>query len=155
MWFHFWSLEWISPFMAYRRTTNHDPNQYLLNNSITAGRPLFSCDQGALWMVQSVCLSIRLSAHPSVIPSSLCSHHYIFMKVSGVVTMPKVMSMQKVKVGGQRSRSNPIYPSPDCLNSHMVMKSCTKLMFFKVIRQISRYGTKNRCLWPKLSVTGL
>ena len=102
MWFHFSSFEWISPFMTYRRTPNHDPNQYLLNNSITAGRPLFSCAQAALWMVQSVWLSVR----PSLTPFSLCSHHCFIMKFSGVITMPKMMSMQKIKseVRGQGHR---------------------------------------------------
>ena len=45
--------------------------------------PVFSCDQAALWMVQSVCLSVRLSVRPSVchtfltmFPSSY--HHEIF-----------------------------------------------------------------------------
>ena len=39
---------------------------------------VFSCDQAALWRVQSVC--------PSVIPFSLCSYHRIIMKFSGVIT---------------------------------------------------------------------
>ena len=38
----------------------------------------FSCDQAALWMVQSVCLSVT--------PFSQCSHHCIIMKFSGVIT---------------------------------------------------------------------
>ena len=76
----------------------------------------FSCDQAALWMVQSirpsvrlsVCLSVRLS----VTPFWLCSHHPIIMKFSGVITSDKkVTSMQKVKVRGQRSRSQRSTPN--------------------------------------------
>ena len=71
---------------------------------------IFSCDQAALRTLLSVCLSVRLSVclsvRPSVIPISLCSHHRIIMKFSGVLLpMTKVMCMQKVKVRGQRSRS--------------------------------------------------
>ena len=39
----------------------------------------FSCDQAALWMAQSVCLSVRLSICP-------------------LLPMAEVMSVQKVKV---------------------------------------------------------
>ena len=54
----------------------------------------FSCDQAALWMVfsvrlsvcPSVCLSVCPSVCPSVTPFSLCSHHRIIMKFSGVIT---------------------------------------------------------------------
>ena len=58
----------------------------------------FSCDQAALQMVFSVCLSVRLSVRPSVRPSEL-------------LPWSKVMSMQKVKVSGQRSRSQRSTPS--------------------------------------------
>ena len=47
---------------------------------------VFSCDQAALWMVFSVCLSVRLSVCLSVTPFWLCSHHHIIMKLSGVFT---------------------------------------------------------------------
>ena len=40
---------------------------------------IFSYDQAALWMVQSVCLSVRLSVCPSVTPFWLCSRHHIIM----------------------------------------------------------------------------
>ena len=46
----------------------------------------FSCDQSALWMAQSVCPSVRPSVCLSVTPFSLCSHHRIIMKFSGVIT---------------------------------------------------------------------
>ena len=48
--------------------------------------PVFSCDQAALWMVFSVCLSVCPSVCLSVTPFWLCSHHRIIMKFSGVIT---------------------------------------------------------------------
>ena len=71
---------------------------------------LFSCDQAALWMVQSVCPSVRLSVRLSVCPSVrlsvtpfwLCSHHPIIMKFSGVITSDK--SDVHAKGQGQRSK---------------------------------------------------
>ena len=68
---------------------------------------IFSCDQAALWMVQSV----RPSVCPSVTPLWLCSHHRIIMKFSGVIISVEVTSMQKVKVRGQRSRSQRSQPN--------------------------------------------
>ena len=68
--------------------------------------PIFSCDQAALWMVQSVRLSVRpsvcLSVRPSVTPFWLCSHHPIIMKFSGVITSDK--SDVHAKGQGQRSK---------------------------------------------------
>ena len=66
----------------------------------------FSCDQAALWMVQSVCPSVCLSVRPSVrlsvTPFWLCSHHPIIMKFSGVITSDK--SDVHAKGQGQRSK---------------------------------------------------
>ena len=56
---------------------------------------IFSCDQAALWMVQSVC--------PSITPFWLCSHHRIIMKFSGVITNDR--SDVHAKGQGRRSRS--------------------------------------------------
>ena len=68
--------------------------------------PLFSCDQAALWMVQSVCPSVcpsvRPSVRPSVTPFWLCSHHPVIMKFSGVITSDK--SDVHAKGQGQRSK---------------------------------------------------
>ena len=58
---------------------------------------IFSCDQAALWMVQSVC--------PSVTPFWLCSYQRIIMKFSGVITNDE--SDVHAKGQGQRSRSRP------------------------------------------------
>ena len=112
--------------------------------------------------------------------------HYVAIIVSSwnfqeLLPLAAVMSMQMVKVRGQRSmsqRSKPDLAISDCnssLNSHMAMEWCTKLdvayrrgalWFFKVICQISRSrGTKkiadfdlnwvfpdrNPSLWPSNS----
>ena len=58
----------------------------------------FSCDQAALQMVLSVCLSVC----PSVPPFSLCSHHRIIIKFSGVITNDQ--SKFHAKGQGQRSK---------------------------------------------------
>ena len=83
---------------------------------------LFSCDQAALWMVQSVRPSVRLS----VTPFRLCSHHHIITKFSGVITIDK-RSRSKVKVTGviiQLSRFRIVNSN---LSSPMATKWCTKL----------------------------
>ena len=92
---------------------------------------IFSCDQAALWMV----FSVRLSVCPSVRLSVRLSHlfDYVTIIVSSwnfqeLSHWTRVRSMQKVKVRGQRSRSQrsrPKFSFPDCnssLNSHMMMK---------------------------------
>ena len=61
---------------------------------------VFSCDQAALWMAQSICLSVCLS----VTPFSLCSHHRIIMKFTKVLTNDR--SDVHAKGQGQRSRVN-------------------------------------------------
>ena len=98
-----------------------------------AGKCIFSCDQAALWMV----FSVRLSVRPSVCPSVRLSVCHLFDYVPIIVSSwnfqelshwTRVRSMQKVKVRGQRSRSQrsrPKFSFPDCnssLNSHMMMK---------------------------------
>ena len=88
---------------------------------------IFSCDQAALRMVFSVCLSVRLSVCPShlfdYVP--IIASSWNFQELS---PRTRVTSMQTVKVRGQRSRSQrsrPKFSFPDCnssLNSHMMMK---------------------------------
>ena len=71
---------------------------------------VFSCDQAALQMVFSVCPSVRLS---------VCLSHlfdYVPIIVSSwnfqeLLPMTNVRSMQKVKVRGQRSRSQRSQPN--------------------------------------------
>ena len=77
----------------------------------------FSCDQAALWMVQSVRLSVRLSVHLSVTPFWLCSHHRIITKFAEVITNDR----SGVHAKGQGHRS--------------------KVKVTKVITQLSRFRT--------------
>ena len=136
---------------------------------------IFSCDQAALWMVQSVRPSVRpsvcLSVRPSVTPFWLCSHHRIIMKFSGVITSDK--SDVHAKGQGQRSKVKvtevttplnrfrtvtPVWIHIWWWNDaySLIMLRRGALLFFKVIRQISRsHGSKNRRIWPRLGVSGL
>ena len=80
---------------------------------------VFICDQAALWMVFSVRLSVCLSHLFDYVPIIVSSWN--FQELSH---WTRVRSMQKVKVRGQRSRSQrsrPNFSFPDCnssLNSH-------------------------------------
>ena len=115
----------------------------------------------------SVCFSVRLS----VTPFWLCSHHPIIMKFSGVITSDK--SDVHAKGQGQRSKVKvtevttqlhrfrtvtPVWIHiwwwDDAYSLIMLRRGA--LLFFKVIRQISRsHGSKNRRIWPRLGVSGL
>ena len=131
---------------------------------------LFSCDQAALWMVFSVCLSVRLS----VTPFWLCSHHCIIMKFLGVITTDQGNvhakcqgQRSKVKVtevATQLSRFRTVTPAwihiwwwNDTYSFIFLRRGA--LLFFKVIRQVSRsHGAKNHwiwVIWPRLCVSGL
>ena len=132
---------------------------------------IFSCDQAALQMVFSVCPSVRLSVRLSVTPFWLCSHHRIIMKFSGVITSDK--SDVHAKGQGQRSKVKvtevttqlnrfrtvtPVWIHIWWWNDaySLIMLRRGALLFFKVIRQISRsHGSKNRQIWPRLGVSGL
>ena len=136
---------------------------------------VFSCDQAALWMVQSVRLSVRLSVRPSVrlsvTPFWPCSHHPIIMKFSGLITSGK--SDVHAKGQGQRSKVKvtevttqlnrfrtvtPVWIHIWWWNGRYSLMLLRRgaLLFFKVIHQISRsHRTKNRQFWPELSVSGL
>ena len=135
----------------------------------------FSYDQAALQMVfsvrLSVCPSVRPSVRPSVTPFWLCSHHRIIMKFSGDITNDQ--SKVHAKYQGQRSKVK-VTEVTTQLNrfrtvtqvwihiwwwndtySLMLLRRGA-LLFFKVIRQISRsHGSKNRRIWPRLGVSGL
>ena len=97
---------------------------------------IFSFDQAALRTLISVCPSVCLSVRPSVCHTfwqCSCPCHRIILKfLLPLYYLVDVMPKQKVKVRGQRSRSQ-IYPNwafPDCnsgFNSPMDLKSCTKL----------------------------
>ena len=112
------------------------------------------------WFSPSVCLSVRLS----VTPFWLCSHHPIIMKFSGVITSDK--SDVHAKGQGQRSKVKvrevttqlhrfrtvtPVWIHiwwwDDAYSLIMLRRGA--LLFFKVIRQISRsHSSKNRRIWP-------
>ena len=75
---------------------------------------IFSCDQAAIWLVQSVRLSVRLSIRLSVCPSHLFHHVPIIVSswnFQELLPWSEVMSVQKVKVRGQRSRSQRSTPN--------------------------------------------
>ena len=87
------------------------------------------------WYFLSVCPSVRLSIRLSVCPSVRLSHLFDYVPIivsswnfQELSHWTRVRSMQKVKVRGQRSRSQrsrPKFSFPDCnssLNSHMMMK---------------------------------
>ena len=127
----------------------------------------FSCDQAALWMVQSV----RLSVRPSVRPSHLFYYVRIIMKFSGVITSDR--SDVHAKGQGQKSKVKvtevtsqlyrfrtvpPVWIHIWWWNDaySLIMLRRGALLFFKVIHQISRsHGSKNRRIWPRLGVSGL
>ena len=124
----------------------------------------FSCDQAALQMVLSVCLSVRLSVRLSVClsvtPFWLCSHHCIIMKFSRVITNDQ--SKVHAKGQGQRSkvkvtevttqlnRFRTVTPVRihiwwwnDAYSLMLLRRGA--LLFFKVIRQISRSHDSKNC----------
>ena len=119
----------------------------------------------------SVCLSVCPSVRPSVTPFWLCSHHRIIMKFSGVITNDK--SKVHAKGQGQRSKVKvtevttqlnrfrtvtPVWIHIWWWNDaySLMLLRRGALLFFKVIRQISRsHGSKNRRIWPRLGVSGL
>ena len=131
---------------------------------------LFSCDQAALWMVQSVrlsvCLSVRLSVCLSVCPSVCLSHlfHYVpsayhheIMKFSGVITNERSdvhakgqsqrakVKVTEVKIQLSRFRAvTPVWIDIWWWNDaqSLVLLRRGALFFCKIIRQISRYRTK-------------
>ena len=119
----------------------------------------------------SVCPSVHLSVCPSVTPFSPCSHHRIIMKFSGVITMDRSdvhakgqSERSKVKVtevNTQLSRFRTLTPSWIHIwqwNHAHSWKQHRRgaLLFFKVIRQISRsHGSKNRRIWPRLGISRL
>ena len=120
---------------------------------------IFSCDQAALWMVQSVRLSVRLSVCPSVchtfltmFPSSY--HHEIFRSYyQWQKWRPCKRSRSEVKGQGHRGHDpnfrfrtvTPVWIHIWWWNDtySLMLLRRGALLFFKVIRQISRsHGAK-------------
>ena len=145
----------------------------VLNERCTHQLYTFSCDQAALQMVFSVCPSVRPSVRLSVCHTFFlpCSHHCIIMTFSGLITM--VISDVYAKGQGQRSKVKvtevntqlsrfrtltPVWIHIWQWNHAHSWKQHRggALLFFKVIRQISRsHGSKNRWIWPRWGVSGL
>ena len=127
------------------------------------------------WQVRNLWLpfhpSVRLSVRLSVTPFWLCSHHHIIMEFSGVITNDQ--SKVHAKGQGQRSKVKvtdvttqlnrfrtvtPVWIHIWWWNDaySLMLLRRGALLFFKVIRQISRsHGSKNCRIWPRLGVSGL
>ena len=123
------------------------------------------------WYFPSVRLSVCPSVCLSVTPFWLCSHHHIIMKFSGVINNDQ--SKVHAKGQGQRSKVKvtevttqlnrfrtvtPVWIHIWWWNDaySLMLLRRGALLFFKVIRQISRsHGSKNRRIWPRLGVSGL
>ena len=114
--------------------------------------------------------SVRsVPSRPSVTPFWLCSHHSINMKFSRVITKDQGNvhakgQRSKVKVTEvttQLSRFRTVTPVwihiwwwNDTYSLMLLRREA--LLFFKVIRQISRsHSSKNRGIWPRLGFSGL
>ena len=120
------------------------------------------------WFSPSVSLSVCLSVRPSHLFDYV---HRFIMKFSGVITCDR--SDVHAKVQGQRSKNKvtevttqlsrfrtvtPVWIHIWWWNDaySLIMLRRGALLFFKVIRQISRsHGSKNRLIWPRLGVSGL
>ena len=107
----------------------------------------------------SVCPSVRPSVCPSVTPFSPCSHHRIIMKFSGVITNDKSdvhakgqgqrSKVKVTEVNTQLNRFRTVTPVlihiwwwNDAYGLMILRRGA--LLFFKVIRQISRsHGSKS------------
>ena len=167
------NCSWLHPVWPPPKRPDQDNTFCVVSMAFTV--LIFSCNQAALWMVFSVCLSVRLSVCPSVClsvtPFWLCSHHRIIMKFSGVITTDQ--SNVHAKGQGQRSKVKvtevttqldrfrtvtPVWIHIWWWNDAYSLKLLRRgaLLFFKVICQISRsHSSKNRRVWPRLGVSGL
>ena len=127
------------------------------------------------WYFPSVRLSVRpsvgLSVCLSVTPFWLCSHHRIIMKFSGVITndQSKVhakgqgqrLKVKVTEVTTQLNRFRTVTPVwihiwwwNDAYSLMLLRRGA--LLFFKVIRQISRSHSSKKCrIWPRLGVSEL
>ena len=136
------------------------------NAQFASKSAIFSCDQAALQMVFSVCLSVRLSVRHTFLtmfPSSY--HHEIFRSLyQWQKWRPCKRSRSEVKVTEvttqlYRFRTvTPVWIHVWWWNYaySLIMLRRGALLFFKVICQISRsHSSKNRRIWPRLGVSGL
>ena len=132
-------------------------NGLLPNGSKPFREPLFLAATKQLykWYFPSVRLSHLFDYVPIILSS------WNFQKL---LPMTKVRSMQKVKVTEVTTQLNrfrtvtPVWIHIWWWNDaySLMLLRTGALLFFKVIRQISRsHGSKNRRIWPKLGVSGL
>ena len=102
---------------------------------------IFSCDQAALWMVQSVCLSVCLSHYFDYVPIIISSWNF-----QELLPMREVMSMQKITDKGQRSQRSKLSRFRTLTHviihiwwwndaQSLVLLKRGALLIFKVIRQ--------------------
>ena len=142
-----------------------------VSHTIKDGCPLvFSCDQAALQMVfsvrPSVCLSVCLSHlfhHVPIIVSSWNCQELLPWSKSDVHAKGQGQrsKVKVTEVNTQLSRFwtlTPVWIHLWQWNHAHSWKQHRRgaLLFFKVIRQISRsHGSKNRRIWPRLGVSGL
>ena len=122
---------------------------------------IFSCDQAAVWLVLSVCPSVRHTFF-TMFPSSY--HPEIFRTYNQWQKWrPCKRSRSKVKVTEVNTQLNrfrtvtPVWIHIWWWNdAYSLMMLRRGALFFKVIRQISRsHGSKKRWIWPRLGVSGL
>ena len=123
---------------------------------------IFSCDQAALWMVQSVRPSAR-HTFLTMLPSSY--HHAIFRSYYQWQKWgPCKRSRSEVKAQGHRGQ-HPTWPFPDrnsSLNDDEMMHRawcCLEEMPYCFSRSSVKFqghtAKKTRRFWPKLGVSGL
>ena len=154
-WSGYSSIWYFRPFPhAFSRKYPKTLNLTRFTRFLAATKQLFE------WFSSPVCLSVT--------PFSLCSHHRIIMKFSRVITNDK--SDVHAKGQGQRSKVK-VTEVKTQLNSFrtvtpvrihiwrwngahsLMLLRRGALLFFKVIRQISRsHGSNNRWIWPRLGV---
>ena len=116
-------------------------NQFWPNSeswSVKTFQRLFSCDQAALWVVQSICLSVCLSVRHTfftMLPSS--SHHEIFRSYyQWQKWCPCKRSRSEVKSQGHRGQ-NPSYPFQDCKSQGLKKSSnLTQIGRFRTITPV-------------------
>ena len=118
-----------------------------------------SCEQAALQMVFSVCLSVRLYVRPSVTPFWL--YYYQWQKWRPSKRSRSEVKVKLTEVTTQLYRFWTVTP----VRIHvwwwndaysLIMFRRGALLFLKVICQISRsHSSKNRRIWPRFGVSGL
>ena len=152
MWFPEW-LEWFGDCFIY----------------------FFSCNQAALWMVQSVRPSVGLSVCPSVCPSvtpfSLSCHHRISVKISGVITNDRTevhvkgqgqrSKVKATEVKRQLSRFRTVTPvqiytyRDEIINKAWWCLGEVRFCLSRSSVKFQSHAAKKNRFWPKLGVSGL